>query len=39
MLDTAVEQKVLVTRMADEETEDGRVRNKEAMATIRGHNS
>ena len=27
--------KVLVTRMADEETEDGRIRNREAMAKIR----
>ena len=27
--------KVLVTRTADEETEDGRVRNREAMAKIR----
>jgi hypothetical protein len=30
-----MEDKVLVTRTADEETEDGRVRNKEAMAKIR----
>ena len=27
--------KVLVTRTADEETEDGRIRNREAMAKIR----
>lgn len=30
-----MEDKVLVTRTADEETEDGRIRNKEAMAKIR----
>ena len=30
-----VANKVLVTRMADEETEDGRIRNREAMAKIR----
>lgn len=30
-----MEDKVLVTRTADEETEDGRIRNREAMAKIR----
>ena len=30
-----MEDKVLITRTADEETEDGRIRNKEAMAKIR----
>jgi hypothetical protein len=30
-----MEDKVLVTRTADEEMEDGRIRNKEAMAKIR----
>jgi hypothetical protein len=30
-----MEEKVLVTRTADEETEDGRIRNKEAIAKIR----
>ena len=30
-----MESKVLVTRTADEETEDGRIRNKEAIAKIR----
>jgi len=30
-----MEDRVLVTRTADEETEDGRIRNKEAMAKIR----
>jgi hypothetical protein len=30
-----MEDKVLVTRTADEETEDGRIRNTEAMAKIR----
>ena len=30
-----MEEKVLVTRSADEETEDGRIRNKEAISKIR----
>jgi hypothetical protein len=30
-----MEDKVLVTRTADEETEDGRIKNREAMAKIR----
>jgi hypothetical protein len=30
-----MEDRVLITRTADEETEDGRIRNKEAMAKIR----
>ena len=30
-----MEDKVLITRTADEETEDGRIRNREAMAKIR----